>query len=93
MQIEGVVYHLANTVDIHCHLIFVGRRKTEKKKYNTIQNSGNVMHFLDQNLKIKNDKQLKHRNIMSEILWIYGILYFTIYKNWGRDTYQYRRYI
>ena len=42
--------------------------------YNTIQNSGTVMHFLDQNLKIKNGEQLKHRNIMNEILWIYGIL-------------------
>ena len=30
------------------------------KIYNTIQNSGTaVMHFLDQNLKIKNDEQLK----------------------------------
>ena len=46
------------------------------KIYNTIQNSGTVMHFLDQNLKIKkNDEQLKHRNIMNEILWIYGIVY------------------
>ena len=42
------------------------------KIYNTIQNSGTVMHFLDQNLKIKNGEQLKHRNIMNEILWIYG---------------------
>ena len=42
------------------------------KIYNTIQNSGTTMHFLDQNLKIKNCKQLKHRNIMNEILWIYG---------------------
>ena len=25
-----------------------------------------------ENLKIKNDEQLKHRNIMNEILWIYG---------------------
>ena len=39
------------------------------KIYNTIQNSGTVMHFLDQNLKIKNGEQL---NIMNEILWIYG---------------------
>ena len=43
------------------------------KIYNTIQNSGTLMHFLDQNLKIKNDEQLKHRSIMNEILWIYGI--------------------
>ena len=43
------------------------------KIYNTIQNSGTVMHFLVQNLKIKNGEQLKHRNIMNEILWIYGI--------------------
>ena len=39
-----------------------------------IQNSGTVMHFLVQNLKIKNSEQLKHRNIMNEILWIYGII-------------------
>ena len=39
-----------------------------------IQNSGTVMQFLDQNLKIKNDEQLEHRNIMNEILWIYGIM-------------------
>ena len=38
------------------------------KIYNTVQNSGTVMHFLDQNLKIKNGEQLKHRNIMNEIL-------------------------
>ena len=40
----------------HCHLIFVGRGKNEKKNmkiYNTVQNSGTVMHFLDQNLKVK----------------------------------------
>ena len=43
------------------------------KIYNAIQNSGTVMHFLAQNLKIKNDEQLKHRNIMNEILWIYGM--------------------
>ena len=36
---------------------------------NTIQNSGTVMHFLVQNLKIKNGEQLKHRNIMNEILF------------------------
>ena len=40
----------------------------------TIQNSGTVMHFLVQKLKIKNGEQLKHRNIMNEILWIYGIV-------------------
>ena len=43
------------------------------KIYDTIHNSGTVVHFLDQNLKIKNGEQLKHRNIMNEILWIYGI--------------------
>ena len=37
------------------------------KVYNTIQNSGTIMQFLDQNLKIKKDEQLKHRNIMNEI--------------------------
>ena len=49
--------------------------KIKKMKiYNTIQNSDTVMcmHFLVQNLKIKNSEQLKHRNIMNEILWIYG---------------------
>ena len=47
--------------------------KIKKMKiYNTIQNSDTVMHFLVQNLKIKNGEQLKHRNIMNEILWIYG---------------------
>ena len=51
--------------------------KIKKMKiYNTIQNSGTVMHFLVQNLKIKNGEQLKHRNIMNKILWIYGM---TIY--------------
>ena len=35
------------------------------KIFNTIQNSGTVMHFLVQNLKIKNGEQLKHRNIMN----------------------------
>ena len=49
------------------------------KIYNTIQNSGTVMHFLDQNLKIKSGEQLKHRNIMNEILWIYGIRLYLIY--------------
>ena len=44
------------------------------KIYNTIQNSGTIMHFLVQNLKIKNGEQLRHRNIMNEILWIYGII-------------------
>ena len=48
--------------------------KIKKMKiYNTIHNSRTVMHFLVQNLKIKNGEQLKHRNIMNEILWIYGI--------------------
>ena len=48
--------------------------KIKKMKiYNTIQNSGTVMHFLVQNLKIKNGKQLKDRNIVNEILWIYSI--------------------
>ena len=49
--------------------------KIKKMKiYNTIQNSGTVMHFLVHHfhLKIKNDEQLKHRNIMNEILWIYS---------------------
>ena len=35
------------------------------------------MHFLVQNLKKKqkkNGEQLKHRNIMNKILWIYGII-------------------
>ena len=42
--------------------------KIKKMKiYNTLQNSGTVMHFLVQNLKIKNGEQLKH---MNEILWI-----------------------
>ena len=53
----------------HCHLIFVGRGGNGNKKmkiYNTIQNSGTVMYFLVQNLKIKNGEQLKHRNIMNE---------------------------
>ena len=45
------------------------------KIYNTILNSGTVMHFLVQNLKINNGEQLKHRKyIMNKILWIYGIL-------------------
>ena len=42
---------------------------------NEAENSGTgtVMNFLDQNLKIKKTtKQLKHRNITNEILWIYG---------------------
>ena len=43
------------------------------KIYNTIQNSGAVMNFLDQNLKIINSEQLKHRNSINEILWIYSI--------------------
>ena len=54
----------------------MGRGKSENKKmkiYNTIQNSGTIMNFPDQNLKIKNSEQLKHRNIMNEILWIYGM--------------------
>ena len=33
--------------------------KKKMKIYNTIQNSGTVMHFLVQNLKIKNREQLK----------------------------------
>ena len=37
----------------YCHLIFVGRGKSENKIYNTIQNSGTVTNFPDQNLKIK----------------------------------------
>ena len=42
------------------------------KIYNTIQNSGTVMHFMDQNLKIKKTMN-NYRNIMNEILWIYVI--------------------
>ena len=42
------------------------------KIYNTIQNSGTVMNFLVQNLKIKSSEQLKHRNIMNEI---YGLFF------------------
>ena len=39
-----------------------------------MQNNGTIMHFLDQNLKNKKTiQQLKYRNIMNEILWIYGI--------------------
>ena len=57
----------------------MGRGKSFKKRmkiYNTVQNSGTVMNFPDQNLKIKkNGEQLKHRNIMNEILWIYSINY------------------
>ena len=41
--------------------------------YNAIQNGDTIMH---QNLKIKNGKQLKHRNIMNNILRIYGSLFF-----------------
>ena len=41
------------------------------KIYNAIQNGSSIMHFLDQNLKIKKGEQLKYRNIMNEILWIY----------------------
>ena len=36
------------------------------KIYNTTQNSGAVMHFVDQNLKIETDEQIKHRKIMNE---------------------------
>ena len=39
-------------------LIFVDRGKNENKKmkiYETIQNSGPIMNFSDQKLKIKND--------------------------------------
>ena len=59
-----------HTVD----LIFVGRGENGMKIYKTMQNNGTVMHFLDQNLKMKNCEQLKHRNIVNETLWIYGIL-------------------
>ena len=51
--------------------------KIKKMKiYTTIQNSDTVMNFPDQNLQIKNGEQLKHRNIMNEVLWIYGSLFF-----------------
>ena len=43
------------------------------KIYNTIQNNGTIMQFLVQNLRINNDDQLKHRNIMNEILLIYSV--------------------
>ena len=54
------------------------------KIYNTIQNSGTVMQFLDQNLKKKKDEQLKHR---SEILWIYSITVFFIRGSLQRRIY------
>ena len=55
--------------------------KIKKMKiYNTIQNSGTAMHFLVQSLKIKTGEQLKHRNIMNEILWIYGTMYILNWK-------------
>ena len=44
----------------------------KRKIYNTIQNSSTIMHFLVQNLKIKKTVN-NYRNIMNEILWIYGI--------------------
>ena len=46
-----------------------------KIKYITQYKTVTVMNFPDQNLKIKNGEQLKHRNIMNEISWIYGIWY------------------
>ena len=46
-----------------------GKMKIKKMKiYSTIQNSGTVMHFLVQNLKIKNGEQLKHRNTVNSHL-------------------------
>ena len=48
------------------HLIFVGRGKVKIRKY------GTVMNFPNQNL---NGEQLKHRNIVNEILWIYSSTY------------------
>ena len=65
LMITKILYTLMNntcyrrSTIFHCHLIFVGRGKSEKKKkkhmkvYNTILNGGTIMNFLDQNLKIK----------------------------------------
>ena len=52
--------------------------------YNTTQNSGTVMNFPDQN---KNGEQLKHRNIINEILWIYGSTFHIIFIqfSWVRE--------
>ena len=60
----------------HCHLIFVGRGKNENKKdeniqHNTKQWYRNALSGPKLENK-KNGEQLKHRNIMNEILWIYG---------------------
>ena len=54
--------------------------KMKKMKiYNTILNSGNRNTFSGPKLKNKkNGEQLKHRNIMNEILWIYGNIAFGI---------------
>ena len=46
--------------------------KKTLKIYNAIQNGDTIMHFVDQNLKIKNNEQLKHRKFINEILWICG---------------------
>ena len=60
----------------HCDLIFVpaGRGKNENKheniQHNTKQWYRNA--FSGPKLENKNCEQLKHRNIMNEILWIYG---------------------
>ena len=63
----------------HCHLIFVGRRKNENKKHENIQhNTKQWYRNAFSGLKLENEKngeQLKHRNIMNEILWIYGIVF------------------
>ena len=48
-------------------------KKHENIQRNTKINGDTIMYFLDQNLKLKNGEQLKHRNIRNEILWIYGI--------------------
>ena len=58
----------------HCHLIFVGRGKNENEniQHNTKQRYCNA--FSGPKLENKkNGEQSKHRNIVSEILWIYGI--------------------
>ena len=52
-----------------CHLIFMGRGESENKKHEIIKHNTKQWYYNDQNLKIKNGEQLKHRNIMNEILW------------------------
>ena len=62
----GVLNYRRSTI-FHCHLIFMGRRKNENIQHNTKQWYRNA--FSGPKL---DDEQLKHRNIMNEILWIYG---------------------